>query len=557
MNLLKYSNFLTEKKIDAEKPKIKEIVTSAFEISDIFKRILINIDDDISKSLLRLVQIEDYKEVTLIDKTDIVDTVSYTRAQKVVDKDEPKNDPDAWTTNRATIKIGRLVVKLFGDLFSNKDVELFVNKYKALSSEDPLKYFEVVSGKTIRILYCEDNYEDSDKGSLGNSCMRYEKRNNYMKFYSLNPTVVSMIVLWNEEKTKIKGRALLWNLLEPEGKIYMDRIYTNKDHEEEIFKEYAKKNGWYYRYKQDCETNDIIVVDGIKTFNFKLKVQMVKSSDDYPYMDTFKYYNSDDKILSNYIIPSLNIKLLEDTDGGYKNIGEEDFCETYTGEIICYEESVYLEEDNTHARADDPNVIHEISTNNYFLKSRLGDRALIKIDRNYYFETAVVKIWTNLEKTEFRYKTKEDIVRIDHRNLRKDYFIKDNEYYDLNLNENVIFAWFQSDGSYGSLAKYPATKTDKLIEVNKNGKTEYYSKLIFSTRQLEENDNEPFALNMKVVKDKIYSKKSYCRYGGESNEVPLGTEGIITMVNYNQKLVRINFINGYSWSVDMIEIKKV
>jgi hypothetical protein len=63
-----------------------------------------------------------------------------------------------------------------------------------------------------------------------------------------------------------------------------------------------------------------------------------------------------------------------------------------------------------------------------------------------------------------------------------------------------------------------------------------------------------FRVGDTVVKYRAFSYSQYCAYGGQPNNVPLGTRGKIIRIPHNVEIV-VDFINGYSWTVDPREIK--
>ena len=150
-----------------------------------------------------------------------------------------------------SMKIGKLVTTLFtkaGVDFKPTDVEDFVNKYKSVVTQMREKFdnFKILKGKDIRNSYLVDNYLNTN-GSLGNSCMRYEKCQKFLDIYVKNEDKVSLVIL--EKEGKITGRALLWTDYK-ERKI-MDRIYTNNSADEQLFKDFAKSSGFWHKKNQD------------------------------------------------------------------------------------------------------------------------------------------------------------------------------------------------------------------------------------------------------------------------------------------------------------------
>lgn len=81
----------------------------------------------------------------------------------------------------------------------------------------------------------------------------------------------------------------------------MDRIYTTQDSDVELFKQYAVKNGWFYKTKQSMNARDA-VTDGTSTISNPVIICRVDNADPsgcYPYMDTLYYINIEDGVIGN------------------------------------------------------------------------------------------------------------------------------------------------------------------------------------------------------------------------------------------------------------------
>ena len=265
--------------------------------------------------------------------------------------------------NRQKIRVGkgiRGILKSSNFSFSDSDIEKFVNSYRGEIDKlnDVFKQFELVKGDRIKYWYNLNNYQfDSPIGQLGKSCMRYEKCQKYFDIYTQNPDVCSLLILKTEDGESIKGRALVWNLDNPQGTTYMDRIYTHEDSDIEIFKEYAQKNGWYRKhYNNYQESGYIYDPNGIEVALGELSVKLKKGEYDYyPYLDSLKYYNTHTGELSTE--ETDDTIELTDTGGGYAG-GSCDFCggdERVTcpecggdGEETCYDCSGYGEIECSH-----------------------------------------------------------------------------------------------------------------------------------------------------------------------------------------------------------------
>lgn len=228
---------------------------------------------------------------------------------------------DVSGITKNTIKIGRFVKRILdksNQSVTDKEIEDFVNKYKSLVNitNDALLRFKEVKGEDIRKYYYDDKYVD-DHGTLGGSCMRYAKTQKFLNIYVENPEKISLIIFMSKDldSDKISGRALLWS--DNRDRKFMDRIYTNNDADEEIFKEYAKKHGYLYKSKQSFKYHELLLNGNAVSspddiVNVELKPEYYES---YPYMDTIRYYNPTTGLISNDSTKCLFE--LRSTDGTY------------------------------------------------------------------------------------------------------------------------------------------------------------------------------------------------------------------------------------------------
>lgn len=298
--------------------------------SDQFRSLLKKISDNkstdnetarvISEQLLSSEAKKDILDTyTLIDITDKNDKISYVQTNRILRdsglKDisglQPGPDYKFWREGRTPeFGIGRWVRRVFADVIksplTDPQIELFVNAYKSVYDSKDSVDLSVVQGEDIKTNYLEDNYVEI-KGQLGNSCMRYERCQSYLDIYVQNPEVCKLLVL--KEGGKVKGRSLLWIL--SDGRKYIDRIYTIQDSDKNIFKDWAKKNGYDLTYDMTTSNEDLKV-------NLK-----VTSFSKYPYMDTFEYYDDQNGILYENL-PEMSdddeILKLKSTGGGYETI---------------------------------------------------------------------------------------------------------------------------------------------------------------------------------------------------------------------------------------------
>ena len=247
-----------------------------------------------------------------------------------------------WSKSRQDLKIGRALRALLksADIsFLDKELEELVNQLKAEIGimNDKFSLFEIVKGNDIAYWYDYNKYY-KQSGTLGSSCMKYGE-DYYFDIYTSNPSVCQLVILKSEkDKEKIVGRALLWKLTD--GNYYMDRIYTNKDSDVNLFREFSKQNGWYYKYHNNS-IGDIKAVgpDGEIKIDLSGEVKIKEGYySGYPYMDTFKWFTPDSGKLSTHS----GVYQLENTNGTLEECeycggsGEHECAECYgSGEVEC------------------------------------------------------------------------------------------------------------------------------------------------------------------------------------------------------------------------------
>jgi hypothetical protein len=246
--------------------------------------------------------------------------------QILVNKGSLSTGPGAVRSSE--IAVGRFVRTLltkYGAKFNDSDIEQFVYKYRAEVEKlkDVLnKRFRVVKGDDIKKYYHRSKYE-SESGDLGNSCMRYDRCQSYLSIYTDNSQASLLILLSEAEEDKICGRAILWEM-EPYEKStkVMDRIYVIRTADQQLFKDWAIENGYWFKERQDfSEYTEFIFQDKEtgeqerRQGEFSVKLDNGGEYPSYPYMDSFKYYNPRNGTLYN----SSNFDYeyeLTDTEGG-------------------------------------------------------------------------------------------------------------------------------------------------------------------------------------------------------------------------------------------------
>ena len=238
------------------------------------------------------------------------------------------DDSQIWKTSRNPIRIGRLVRPLLratGVTVSDREVEEFTNMWKATYdfAADVLKQFDVVKGSTIAYWYDYEKYVEGG-GTLNNSCMA-EVDSDYFEIYTSNKQV-SLVILYDDNgqvqdgkytSTKIKGRAILWDAeINGQKEMFMDRIYTTFDSDTDLFKQYAQKNGWFYKDSQSMTPREYIT-NGTSKSRPDIVVKLDNADCDYyPYCDTMCFcFPSSNELRNTQDEDDDSMRVLRSTEG--------------------------------------------------------------------------------------------------------------------------------------------------------------------------------------------------------------------------------------------------
>lgn len=186
------------------------------------------------------------------------------------------------------IKMGRFLTSLFKQMkdvsnidftLTNSDIEKIYNNFISYQSDDYIK-ITTVSGDDILEGYKRENYHNS-KSSLGGSCMT--DKLDYLKLYTQNPEVVSMMIIKTFDK--IVGRCLIWTTTN--GDKVMDKRYTCYD--------------WVIS-KFDSIQKEMKFLDYSDCYENKMTIQLTNNEfNRYPYLDTFKIYDNENKSLCSFM----------------------------------------------------------------------------------------------------------------------------------------------------------------------------------------------------------------------------------------------------------------
>jgi len=252
--------------------------------------------------------------------SDICHFVSFSGDNYVVLSETLENQDRVVGHKNSVIKIGRLVKSILSGLnitFPDSEYDKFVTEYKSKYDFIKMSFsnIEVISGEEIRKYYLLSNYETTNISTLQNSCMRHSHCQKFFDIYVKNPDVCRMVIRRSFiDDSKITARSLLWSL--SNGKTMVDRIYYSKEQEQNLFEDWAISNGYYYQNKE----GDFLLNGNKVSFDFSPEVELKNYKFKYyPYMDTFKFLNSENGTLYENVDRETEslCYFLDDEDGGY------------------------------------------------------------------------------------------------------------------------------------------------------------------------------------------------------------------------------------------------
>ncbi len=221
-----------------------------------------------------------------------------------------------FSSSRQEIRTGRairLILNSANISYTASDIEKFINEFRGTVAiiNDVFNRFEVVDGEDLLFWYHRKNYENQKEGRLAYSCQAVGRRD-WLEIYIDNPDTVKLLILKSlDNPDKIIGRALLWKL--NDGKTLMDYIYTTKDSDVPIFKEYAKSKNFII--KEDASWSE--------KWEATMKVKP-EGYEKYPSIDTMRYWNPKTGKISNKCDNDMEeIYWSEDHDGGDEDYDED------------------------------------------------------------------------------------------------------------------------------------------------------------------------------------------------------------------------------------------
>jgi len=214
------------------------------------------------------------------------------------DRFENISQDEIWSSSRRyQAKPSGILSKIFRKI-DYAEMEKFIDSIKSEGSRIHTQ-FSIAIGEEILLWYDEDSYDKRTHGSLNSSCMKHKSCQKYFDLYTRNSGTIELLILRDRVFGTLLGRALLWEV--DGGLKIMDRIYTTNDSVYRgLFKDFALENGYLYRAEQSWNSSLWFIVDGKRQYlelSVKLDTQDIHS---FPYLDTFKFFDLNNKIFYNY-----------------------------------------------------------------------------------------------------------------------------------------------------------------------------------------------------------------------------------------------------------------
>lgn len=285
--------------------------------SKTFKKILTNINSRISKELLNLLDSELSFKFSYVKEHDMeyVSILPVNRAIRIegtTEKDftDPSEDSILWGEKfRNPMKLGGFINSVIQA--DTKEVADFVNKYRA--QLDASNYnIRVVRGEEIRHWYHVKTYynptpdivdrEDLREGApdprttLMKSCLKQPDKQPFFDIYCKNVDQIGLLIM-TDQNNKLRARAIVWfdcyvadNPENPTKGVLLDRIYYTNESDVDIFINYAKEKGWFYKPSQQKEVYSFVMNGQICNRPITTRLKVHGEFNAYPYIDTMCYY---------------------------------------------------------------------------------------------------------------------------------------------------------------------------------------------------------------------------------------------------------------------------
>lgn len=319
MGLKNFNGYVNEDVIN-----VKELpMFYSHKLNDILKLI----DSNIAEDLLAIIKFGKTFQISYVDLDKDIDFVTVLPANRAVrlegitEKElfSPTEDSIVWgPKGRQQMRIGTFVTRLLPKYAGTKDLENFVHLFKAKLDVDNYK-LRVVRGEEIRKWYHVKTYFNAHPGMeeipeegvmdvrspLMKSCLKQPEKQDFFDIYCDNPEQVGMLIMLNSDE-KLVARAVIWfdcfvvdKAEDPSKGVLMDRIYYTQESDVNIFIDYAKEHGWWYKPSQAKEVFSFVKDGEVceRPITTKLKNHGIFAK--YPYLDTMCFYTPETGRLSS------------------------------------------------------------------------------------------------------------------------------------------------------------------------------------------------------------------------------------------------------------------
>lgn len=236
------------------------------------------------------------------DKDVHIFTLNRSKAIKIVNKLQkldnlPYSERAIFTketvfNNLEQTKIGRLVKRFTGSLFTDTQIESFVSLFNAKTLDLGCYKTEVVSGKDIGKWYNKTSYTRDYHGPLHNSCMAHSNLGHQWRFYENHPNVKMVILTMGGS---LHARALVWTL--NTGEKYLDRIYYTTETEKKMVLGWADEQNIKLRYDNAISRADTNIDEHKQTLLVETNLLTFDQEACFPYFDTFNGITMNGKYL--------------------------------------------------------------------------------------------------------------------------------------------------------------------------------------------------------------------------------------------------------------------
>lgn len=275
-------------------------------MSEEIEKILSIMQSPVASTLLSNMNFTNYADYLSVGEKNgerMISFIPYPRNQKV---DSINNDKV-----KQYARPGKVARALLGDKFNQHDYEVFSNEFRGLS-DDSIVFRIGETRVDFMLAYNEENYLKIT-GTLGNSCMRYDRCEGYVGSY----VDFGARILIGTVNGKVVSRAVLWHT--DEDVVLLDRIYAISDAVRYATLDWARDNGYIDCWKESDSYDEPEAIEP-DIYGKRFSVSC-KGPDLVPYMDTFKYLMETEDggfCLYNYypvIDEPCTIYTLEGTDG--------------------------------------------------------------------------------------------------------------------------------------------------------------------------------------------------------------------------------------------------